>query len=94
MPLEKVGGFNAVQAMITAVFKADMPVATGSKSIPGEVGGPLTRIVVTYLFRTTGQVLGVSLGGAITQAVVLSRLKARITGPDADKVNLSLALQN
>ncbi|TEB35507.1 vacuolar amino acid permease [Coprinellus micaceus] len=56
-------------AMITAVYKPDMPVATG----------------ITYLFRTTGQVLGVSLGGAITQAVLLARLKARISGPDADK---------
>ncbi|KAF6762869.1 vacuolar amino acid permease [Ephemerocybe angulata] len=57
-------------AMITAVYKPDMPIATG----------------ITYLFRTTGQVLGVSLSGAVLQAVLLARLKARITGPGAEKI--------
>ncbi|KAJ7667832.1 vacuolar amino acid permease [Mycena polygramma] len=41
-------------AMIAGVVKEDMPVATG----------------ITYLFRTTGQVLGVSLSGAILQAII------------------------
>lgn len=78
--------------MITAVYKPDMPVATGSESrVPTDADYELTGVAVTYLFRTTGQVLGVSLGGAITQAVVLARLKARITGPDADKVRLASA---
>ena len=74
--------------MITAVYKPDMPVATGSELVrPACAENELTRgATVTYLFRTTGQVLGVSLGGAITQAVLLARLKARISGPDADKV--------
>ena len=74
--------------MITAVYKPDMPVATGSESVrPTCTEIELTRdATVTYLFRTTGQVLGVSLGGAITQAVLLARLKSRISGPDADKV--------
>lgn len=74
--------------MITAVYKPDMPVATGSESVrPTCTDNELTRdATVTYLFRTTGQVLGVSLGGAITQAVLLARLRARISGPDADKV--------
>ncbi|KAL1743313.1 major facilitator superfamily domain-containing protein [Schizophyllum fasciatum] len=54
-------------AMIAGVYKEDMAVATG----------------ITYLFRTTGQVLGVSLSGAILQAVLLSQLRHRIHGPDA-----------
>ncbi|KAF4620026.1 hypothetical protein D9613_005492 [Agrocybe pediades] len=54
-------------AMIVGVYKEDMAVATG----------------ITYLFRTTGQVLGVSLSGAILQAVLLQKLRERITGPDA-----------
>ncbi|KAK0453319.1 MFS general substrate transporter [Armillaria borealis] len=52
-------------AMIAGVYKEDMAVATG----------------ITYLFRTTGQVLGVSLSGAILQAILLHQLRVRIQGP-------------
>lgn len=38
------------------------------------------------MFRTTGQVLGVALSGALTQAVLQRELATRITGPNADKV--------
>ncbi|KAJ6509977.1 vacuolar amino acid permease [Mycena vitilis] len=54
-------------AMIAGVVKEDMPVATG----------------ITYLFRTTGQVLGVSLSGAILQAVLLQKLRERIQDPNS-----------
>ncbi|KAJ2916490.1 hypothetical protein MD484_g3925, partial [Candolleomyces efflorescens] len=57
-------------AMIAAVYRPDMAVATG----------------ITYLFRTTGQVLGVSLSGAVLQAVLLARLRGRIQGPDAEQL--------
>jgi len=57
-------------AMIAGVYKEDMPVAIG----------------ITYLFRTTGQVLGVSLSGAILQAVLLQKLRQRIHGPDAAEI--------
>ncbi|CAK5275720.1 unnamed protein product [Mycena citricolor] len=40
-----------------------------------------TLIAITYLFRTTGQVLGVSLSGAILQAVLVQKLRERIQGP-------------
>ncbi|KAJ7047535.1 vacuolar amino acid permease [Mycena alexandri] len=54
-------------AMIAGVVKEDMAVATG----------------ITYLFRTTGQVLGVSLSGAILQAVLLQKLRMRIQVPNS-----------
>jgi MFS family permease len=38
---------------------------------------------LSYVFRTTGQVLGVSLSGALTQAVLQRELERRITGPGA-----------
>lgn len=57
-------------AMIANVSKEDMAVATG----------------ITYLFRTTGQVLGVSLSGAVLQGVLIQRLQGRIRGPGADKL--------
>jgi hypothetical protein len=47
---------------------------------------------VTYLFRTSGQVLGVSLGGTLLQAVLLSKLRQRIHGPDAEAVRFRLSL--
>jgi len=57
-------------AMIASVSREDMAVATG----------------ITYLFRTTGQVLGVSLSGAILQAVLTRKLQDRIKGPGSAKV--------
>jgi len=57
-------------AMIANVYKEDTAVAIG----------------ITYLFRTTGQVLGVSLSGAILQAVLLRKLRERIQGPDAARI--------
>lgn len=44
---------------------------------------------VTYLFRTTGQVLGVSLSGAILQAVLLQKLRMRIQDPRSAEVGFS-----
>ncbi|KAI0092776.1 MFS general substrate transporter [Irpex rosettiformis] len=57
-------------AMIASVKREDLAVATG----------------ITYLFRTSGQVLGVSLSGALLQAVLTNKLRERITGPDAFKM--------
>jgi len=54
-------------AMIASVTREDLAVATG----------------ITYLFRTTGQVLGVSLSGAALQALLLRSLREKITGPNA-----------
>ncbi|KZV75457.1 vacuolar amino acid permease [Peniophora sp. CONT] len=57
-------------AIIAGVAKADIAVATG----------------ITYLFRTTGQVLGVSLSGTILQAVLGAKLNERIHGPNAAEI--------
>ncbi|KAG6911679.1 hypothetical protein DXG01_007929 [Tephrocybe rancida] len=58
-------------AMIAGVYKEDMAVATG----------------ITYLFRTTGQVVGVSLSGAVLQAVLLQKLRLRIQGPGSSEAS-------
>ncbi|KAG9317195.1 vacuolar amino acid permease [Chiua virens] len=58
-------------AMIATVHKEDMAVATG----------------ITYLFRTTGQVLGVSLSGALVQSILFHQLTKRITGPGSSDTN-------
>ncbi|KAJ8086430.1 hypothetical protein PM082_005253 [Marasmius tenuissimus] len=60
-------------AMIAGVEKHEMAVATG----------------ITYLFRTTGQVLGVSLSGATLQAVLLRKLRERIQGPGSAEVSIN-----
>ncbi|TBU48489.1 vacuolar amino acid permease [Dichomitus squalens] len=57
-------------AMIASVTREDLAVATG----------------ITYLFRTTGQVIGVSLSGALLQYVLTAKLRQRIQGPDAASV--------
>ncbi|KAI0334757.1 vacuolar amino acid permease [Cubamyces sp. BRFM 1775] len=54
-------------AMIASVSREDIAVATG----------------ITYLFRTTGQVIGVSLSGALLQAILTAKLRERIHGPHA-----------
>jgi MFS family permease len=61
-------------ALIACVSKTDVAVATG----------------MTYLFRTTGQVLGVSLSGALLQAVLQSKLRQRIQGPNAEELILRI----
>ena len=66
-----------LQAMIANVAREDAATATG----------------ILFLFRTTGQVLGVSLSGAIVQAVLTVQLRKRITGPEASEVWLSLSFQ-
>ncbi|KAF9649628.1 MFS general substrate transporter [Thelephora ganbajun] len=57
-------------AIIANVAKEDIAVATG----------------ITYLFRTTGQVLGVSLSGALLQAILTKQLRKRVTGPEAFEI--------
>jgi len=57
-------------AMVANVAKGDIAVATG----------------MIYLFRTTGQVLGVSLSGALLQTILTKQLRKRITGPDAVEI--------
>jgi len=57
-------------AMVASVDRADMAVATG----------------ITYLFRTVGQVLGVSLSGTIIQGVLVRELRGRITGPNSEEL--------
>ncbi|PVG04171.1 MFS general substrate transporter [Serendipita vermifera] len=41
---------------------------------------------VTYLFRTTGRVVGVSLSGTLFQAVLLKKLRETMPGPDTAKI--------
>ncbi|KAG8907221.1 hypothetical protein FRB99_005045 [Tulasnella sp. 403] len=57
-------------ALIACVGREDMAVATG----------------VSYLFRTTGQVLGISISGAILQSLLLKNLRERITVPGAAEI--------
>lgn len=42
---------------------------------------------VSYVFRTIGQVLGVALSGALTQAVLARELEKRIQGHNAEEVS-------
>jgi hypothetical protein len=73
------------QAMISNVTKEEMAVATGSEY--NIFFGSLPDLFpVTYLFRTTGQVLGVSLSGALLQAVLTHQLRERLHGSDAAEV--------
>lgn len=62
-------------------------VATGSE-LSSVDRARLIACAVSYLFRTTGQVLGVSLSAAIVQAVLKRELAARITGNGASDVRV------
>lgn len=57
-------------AIIASVDKEDIAVATGT----------------TYLFRTTGQVLGVSASAVVLQAVLVAKLRARITDSNSAEI--------
>lgn len=41
---------------------------------------------MSYLFRSTGQVIGVSLSSAIVQSILTTDLPKRITGPGAAEI--------
>ncbi|KAJ7290214.1 MFS general substrate transporter [Mycena rebaudengoi] len=57
-------------ALIASVPREDIPIATG----------------ISYLFRTSGQVLGVALSATLTQTLLAHHLRARITGDDAPEI--------
>jgi len=67
-----IGSFanSTVIALIASVSTEDIAVATG----------------IMYLFRTTGQVLGVSLSGILLQGVLVDQLRKRITGPGSSDI--------
>jgi hypothetical protein len=77
-----------IQALIGSVDHEDMAVATGSrfKTFNPLTGFTKPRLVVSYLFRTSGQVLGVSLTGALAQSILREELRERIHGPGAEEV--------
>ncbi len=80
---------HAFQAMIASVTREDLAVATGStllSALSASLVQRDRRNAVTYLFRTTGQVIGVSLSGALLQSVLTAKLRERIEGPDAASV--------
>lgn len=57
-------------ALISSVDREDIAVATG----------------ISYLFRTSGQVLGVSLTDALAQSILRKELRERIRGPGAEEL--------
>lgn len=57
-------------ALINTVPRSEIAVATG----------------VSYLFRTTGQVVGVAVSGAILQNSLKHELRKRIKGPGAEEL--------
>ena len=59
--------------MIANVPREDSAVATG----------------FMFLFRSTGEVSGATLSGALLQAILTNQLRNRITGPGALEVCLS-----
>ena len=44
---------------------------------------------VSYLFRSLGSVVGVSIGSTLMQNTLRSTLQRRLSGADVDKVNIS-----
>jgi len=77
-----------MQALIGSVDREDMAVATGSRSKIFNTSTGFTKplLEVSYLFRTSGQVLGVSLTGALAQSILREELRERIHGPGAEEV--------
>ncbi|KAL4399268.1 basic amino acid transmembrane transporter [Malassezia pachydermatis] len=61
---------SSLIALIHCVNKKNLAVATG----------------MNYLFRTTGQVLGVAVSGVILQKNLLANLRQRIVGPGAEEL--------
>jgi len=78
-------------ALIGSVKVEDMAVATGSRLLGSSsfecLCAELTVICsVSYMFRTTGQVVGVGITSSISQSVLTQRLTERLKGDDAGEV--------
>lgn len=97
MIVEQGFGFSTVLtttllALFASVPREQIPVATGGQSVFFSVHthSNANRLrflsTVSYLFRTTGQVLGVSLSSTLTQSLLAKNLRERITVPNADEV--------
>ncbi|KAG9034702.1 hypothetical protein FRB95_012887 [Tulasnella sp. JGI-2019a] len=61
---------TTIVALIASVDREDVAVATG----------------IAFTFRTTGQVLGVSLSGTLLQSQLVKHLRERITGAEAERI--------
>lgn len=81
---------HELQAIIATVSREEMAVATGgTPQHSPNINDPYSINIVplvTYLFRTTGQVLGVSLSAAVLQGVLTTKLRERIQGPGSLEV--------
>lgn len=83
--------------MIAAVGREDVAVVTGStlthhgthKSLMADTN---LSSEVAYTFRSAGQVLGVSLSGALLQSLLVKHLRERITGLGAAEIIQSIRL--
>jgi hypothetical protein len=50
------------------------------------LGYLIRHFAVSYMFRTTGQVIGVGITSSIAQSVLTKQLTRTLTGPDASEV--------
>lgn len=64
-----------IAAVINSTFVAN------TASVPRE--DMATAVGAVYLFRTTGQVIGVSLSGTLFQAILIKQLRERMPGSNA-----------
>ncbi|KAG8955707.1 hypothetical protein FRC04_007698 [Tulasnella sp. 424] len=64
-----------------------LALASGS-ALTASIGGEDVAVAtgISYLFRTTGQVIGVAGSGAMLQALLTRNLEQRITGPGVDEI--------
>ena len=71
-----------------------MAVATGSTLTHyiSRVVKSTNERLVSYLFRMSGQALGVSLSGALVQGVLTNQLRKKITGPGSYEVCVCVCL--
>ncbi|CAO3611768.1 unnamed protein product [Cunninghamella echinulata] len=77
LPCLFADGFSA-GAIITAALIAMLSVV--------DLSDMATMTSVSYLFRSTGAVIGISLSQAIFQGIVKSELSKKITGPNAEEI--------
>ena len=82
------GVTTSLISLIANAGQADQAIATAGKPLPvSQLLFNLTEItIVSYLFRSLGSVIGLSIGSTLIQNTLRSTLHKKVSGADVDKV--------
>ena len=74
-------------SLIANAGQADQAIATAGKISAFLSINLLNKVAVSYLFRSLGSVVGLSVGATLVQRTLRSSLQRKLSGHDVDEVS-------